>query len=62
MSHAAPILVANKIGKAFDGLKLFEAVDFNLQSGTVNSLFGKNGSGKTTFFNLLSGLLPPDTG
>ena len=62
MSHAAPILVANKLGKAFDGLKLFEAVDFSLQQGTVNSLFGKNGSGKTTFFNLLSGLLPPDTG
>lgn len=62
MSNSAPILVASNVSKAFNGLKLFETVNFSLQSCTVNSLFGKNGSGKTTFFNLISGLFPPDTG
>jgi len=56
------ILHIDNVSKSFGGLKLFERVNIELQKGTINSLFGSNGSGKTTFFNLISGYEKQDTG
>lgn len=56
------ILHIENLSKSFGGLKLFDEVNINLQKGTINSLFGSNGSGKTTFFNLISGYEKPDSG
>jgi branched-chain amino acid transport system ATP-binding protein len=33
-----------------------------LEEGTITALIGPNGAGKTTVFNLINGLLKPDTG
>ena len=48
--------------KSFGGLKLFDRVNLTLEQGTINSLFGSNGSGKTTFFNIIGGYEKPDSG
>jgi ABC-type branched-subunit amino acid transport system ATPase component len=56
------ILRIENLSKSFGGLKLFEGVTFSIREGTINSLFGSNGSGKTTFFNLVGGYEKPDTG
>lgn len=52
----------DNLSKSFGGLKLFDGVNIALQQGTINSLFGGNGSGKTTFFNLIGGYEKPDAG
>lgn len=56
------ILRIENLSKSFGGLKLFEGVNLTLERGTINSLFGGNGSGKTTFFNLIGGYEKLDTG
>jgi len=56
------ILHIDNLSKSFDGLRLFDAVNISLRAGTINSLFGSNGSGKTTFFNLIGGYQKPDAG
>jgi branched-chain amino acid transport system ATP-binding protein len=57
-----PILHVENLGKSFGGLKLFDGVNITLRPATINSLFGSNGSGKTTFFNMLGGYDKPDAG
>src|SRR5207302_8638727 len=37
-------------------------IDFTLQSGELVFITGGNGSGKSTFLRVLSGLYPPDSG
>tara|TARA_Y100001968_G_scaffold333116_1_gene394220 strand:+ start:3278 stop:4054 length:777 start_codon:yes stop_codon:yes gene_type:complete len=37
-------------------------VDLEVEAGSILSIIGPNGSGKTTFFNCLSGLYQPDAG
>jgi len=56
------ILQIDNLSKSFGGLKLFDEVNIELQEGTINALFGSNGSGKTTFFNLIGGYEKPDAG
>lgn len=56
------ILNIKNLSKSFDGLKLFEATGIKVQRSTINVLFGSNGSGKTTFFNIISGYEKPDSG
>ena len=56
------ILHIDNLSKSFEGLKLFDEVNIALKQGTINALFGSNGSGKTTFFNLIGGYEIPDSG
>ena len=37
-------------------------IDFDLQAGELVFITGGNGSGKSTFLRVLSGLYPPDSG
>lgn len=55
-------LVATDISVAYDGEKIIEGVSLTLNEGELVSLLGVSGSGKTTVFNVLSGLLKPQTG
>ena len=43
-------------------LKIFEKVNFEINSGDKVGLVGKSGSGKTTLINLLTGLIEPSRG
>ncbi len=48
--------------KAFGGLKAVDDLSFEVHAGEILSIIGPNGSGKTTTFNLITGLYEPDSG
>ena len=56
------LLQTQNLTKAFGGLLAVQAIDFSLAAGEVTAIIGPNGSGKTTFFNVLSGILPATKG
>jgi branched-chain amino acid transport system ATP-binding protein len=57
-----PILQVEQLAIAFGGLKAVDNVDLTVNEGEIVSIIGPNGAGKTTFFNMLTGLLKPDSG
>ena len=50
------------VSKSFDGLPVLEDVSLELNRGELVCLLGVSGGGKTTLFNIISGLLTPDAG
>ncbi|GAB2577217.1 ABC transporter ATP-binding protein [Paractinoplanes abujensis] len=48
--------------KAFGGVVAIDGADVEFRPGEVNALIGPNGSGKTTFFNCVTGMIKPDLG
>lgn len=50
------------LSKTFGGLQAVKNVGFQVDSGQIHGLIGPNGSGKTTTFNLISGVITPDEG
>ena len=56
------LLSCHNIGKSIQGKKLFERVSLKLMPGVRLGLMGPNGSGKTTFMNLLESRDEPDEG
>ena len=55
-------LTAEKITMSFEGERVIEEVSLHLNEGEIVSLLGVSGSGKSTIFNVLSGLYTPDEG
>lgn len=53
---------AKNITKRFGDNLLVNKFSHNFQKGEKVGIIGKNGVGKTTFLNMLTGLLAPDTG
>jgi ABC-type branched-subunit amino acid transport system ATPase component len=58
----APILELQGFTKRFGGITAVDDVSFTLHEGETLGLIGGNGAGKTTIFDLVSGLLPLDHG
>lgn len=56
------LLKTEKLCKKFGGLTAVNGIDFHIDSGEVVAVIGPNGSGKTTFFNVISGVLPSTSG
>jgi branched-chain amino acid transport system ATP-binding protein len=56
------ILSVRNLSRRFGGLLAIDALDFDVQPGTVHALIGPNGAGKSTAVNLLSGALKPNAG
>lgn len=56
------ILEVRGLTKRFEGVVAVQDLDLTLEEGEIRGLIGPNGSGKTTFINLVSGLLPPSNG
>lgn len=56
------ILKAEKISKSFGENKVLRDVSLTLNEGEIVSLLGVSGCGKTTLFNILSGIYQPDSG
>src|SRR5260370_21275320 len=57
-----PLLELQTLRRAFYGLDVLLGVDLAVALGGITGLIGPNGAGKTTLFNVVSGLVPPDTG
>ena len=47
---------------SFGGLKAVNNISFSVEKNEIFSIIGPNGSGKTTIFNLISGIYKPDEG
>jgi branched-chain amino acid transport system ATP-binding protein len=58
----APLLEVRGLSKAFGGLRAVDDLSFSVPEGEILGLLGPNGSGKTTVFNLIAGVFPPDRG
>lgn len=58
----APVLDAEGLTVRFGGLTALNALDLKLDAGEILGLIGPNGSGKTTFFNSVTGLYKPAAG
>ena len=56
------ILTTEGLTKNFGGLRAVDSVSLGFEEGKLTSIIGPNGAGKTTFFNLLTGLIKPDSG
>lgn len=55
-------LEVNDLHKDFGGIKAVNGCHFQVPKGKISGLIGPNGSGKTTTFNLLTGVIVPDSG
>lgn len=56
------LLKTDKLTMQFGGLTAVNEVNFELNRGETIGIIGPNGSGKTTFFNLLTGIYEPTRG
>jgi ABC-type branched-subunit amino acid transport system ATPase component len=57
-----PLLEVTDLSRSFGGLAALKGVSFAMEPNRIMAVIGPNGAGKTTLFNVLSGLLRPDTG
>lgn len=62
MTDAVPRLRLRGLVKRFGGLVAVDNIDLDVAPNQIVSIIGPNGSGKTTTFNLISGVLSPDAG
>ena len=56
------ILEFHKVSKSFENLHLLDKFEYVFKTGERIGIIGKNGTGKTTFLNIMTGALPPDHG
>lgn len=55
-------LRVNNITKSFKGVQALKNVSFEIKEGEIVGLIGPNGAGKTSLFNVISGMIQPDSG
>ncbi|WP_328527079.1 ABC transporter ATP-binding protein [Nocardioides sp. NBC_00368] len=55
-------LAIENLTKSFGGVRAVDEATVSFQEGKINALIGPNGSGKTTFFNCVTGMIRPDSG
>ena len=56
------ILEMHKVSKSFPNKPILDKFDYNFIKGERIGIIGKNGTGKSTFLNILTGTAPPDSG
>lgn len=62
MADIEPILQTIDLTRSFDMVKAADAINVTIGHGEVVGIVGANGSGKTTFLNLITGYVKPDRG
>lgn len=61
-AEATALLRIVNLDKHFGGLYAVNSFNLQVQQGQIIGLIGPNGSGKTTVFNLITGIIPSDSG
>ena len=56
------MLAATEVVKSFGGFQALARCTLEIERGTVTGIIGPNGAGNSTLFNVLGGLLEPDSG
>jgi branched-chain amino acid transport system ATP-binding protein len=56
------VLKAQSVFKSFDGFMAVNNANLEVEQGQIVAVIGPNGAGKTTLFNLITGILKPDSG
>ena len=56
------VLTAQGLQKSFGAVRAAADISLTFDPDTVVSLIGANGAGKTTFLNIVTGYLRPDSG
>jgi ATP-binding cassette subfamily F protein uup len=56
------VVELHNISKSYDNKNLFQKFDYNFLRGERVGIIGKNGTGKSTFLNIITGSLVPDNG
>ena len=58
----SPLVLASGVAKSFNGVPALKNGCLELHAGSVHALCGGNGAGKSTFLNILMGILERDAG
>jgi len=56
------VLEVTSLSKAFAGFKAVNHANLAVEKGEIVAVIGPNGAGKTTLFNLITGIIKPDSG
>jgi len=56
------LLVVENLSRSFGSLDAVSNLSFEVHRGEILGIMGPNGAGKTTVFNLLTGIITPDSG
>ena len=56
------MLSAQKVVKSFGGFRALNGCELEVRPGSITGIIGPNGAGKSTLFNVLGGLLAPQSG
>ena len=56
------ILEIKNLKKSFGGVNAVNNCSFQIEEGQITALLGPNGSGKTSIFNIISGIVNVDYG
>jgi len=56
------VLQIKSLSKSFGGFKAVSNANLDVKKGEIVAVIGPNGAGKTTLFNLITGVLKPDSG
>lgn len=56
------MLKLSGVTKNFGGISALKEVSFKISAGEVTAIVGPNGAGKTTLFDVINGLIRPDSG
>jgi len=62
MSNNTPLIEFKKITKKFGDLTVLDQINFSINHGTITSIIGKSGVGKSVLLKHIIGLLEPDEG
>jgi ABC-type branched-subunit amino acid transport system ATPase component len=61
-SSSSSLLSIRQLKKSFGGVHAIRGVDLDVSEGEIVGVIGPNGSGKTTTFNVITGLIRADGG